>query len=105
MHEAHVVRHLRRLEIDPNEPRETAVVAKGRTIDAPVEGAEKEIAGFDTVKQEYTFRLPQKRFYPGQEISLPVSEAARLRRLGFLFDPDGVGPAETKTGRSGSALS
>ena len=74
---------------DPNEPREVAVVARG-VIDCPEEGAEKEIAGYDTQGRQYTYRLPVRRYYPGEQITLPVSEIRRLQKLGVLRDPDSI---------------
>lgn len=75
---------------DPDEPRETCVVACGRTIDQPDEDAEKVVAGYDNAKGKYTYRHPCRRFYPGEQISLPISEARRLREL--LTDPNGEQP-------------
>ena len=36
---------------------------------------------------EAVFACEERRFGPGEELDLPSAEAARLRALGFLFDP------------------
>lgn len=98
MTEPHIARRLPRPEIDPNEPHETCTVANGRCIDQPVEGAAKEISGYDITKAEYCYRLPTRRFKPGEQIELPVSEARRLRGLGFVLDESGAPVVSSSVG-------
>jgi hypothetical protein len=80
------VRALRPVEPDPDEPREFAVVARGRSVDAPTE--QRRAVGYDPVKGEQLYAAVQRRFMPGETIELPVSEIRRLRELGFLIAPD-----------------
>ena len=80
------IRNLRPAEPDPDEPREFAIVARGRSIDAPTE--QRRAVGYDPVKGEQLYAAVQRRYGPGERIELPISEIRRLRELGFLVDPD-----------------
>ena len=80
------IRNLRPAEPDPDEPRELATVARGRSIDAPTE--QRRAVGYDPVKGEQLYAAVQRRFMPGETIELPVAEIRRLRELGFLVDSD-----------------
>ena len=61
------------------------MVARGKSVHAPV--GELEFAGYDRNGNTVT-RARFKVIRPGGEVTLPVSEIARLRRDGFLEDPD-----------------
>jgi hypothetical protein len=66
-------------------PATEMAVANGRCVDQPVPG-ERRIAGFDSSRNEYVYAATQKRFYPGEVVTLPASEALRLKQLGFLVE-------------------
>ena len=72
----------------PSGPLVSCTVARGRTVEAPIPDGEKIIAGFDTVKGEYTYAVPCQRFGPGETLMLPESEARRILALGFIEDLD-----------------
>ena len=64
-----------------------ATVARGRCVEAVIEGADKEIAGYDVNMRKYDpSQCP--RYMPGEVVTLPASEVRRLRQLGFLLDKD-----------------
>lgn len=76
------VRMLRRPAPDPNEPKETAIVRAGRSVHCGSE--EKHLVGRDPVTGAEVHACVQEIFGPGQMVTLPRSEIARLRGLGFL---------------------
>jgi hypothetical protein len=71
----------------PPEPTAQAIVANGKTVHVPT--GELEFAGYGRDGKEVT-RSKFKVFRPGQEVTLSASEVKRLRRDGFLVDPDRV---------------
>ena len=83
---------LRRPAPDPNEPKETAVVRRGRSVHVGTD--EKHMVGTDPIKGEPIYACVQEFFGPGQSVTLARSEIARLRGLGFLEDDDAA-PAFT----------
>ena len=72
---------------DPNEPKVTVRVARGRVVDVP-HPTEKVRVGLDQENRSYIDVARQVRHGPGQLIELPQSEAARLVALGFVEDPE-----------------
>ena len=99
--EPHRPRDLRKLglgsEIDPNEPTGIGVVARGRTVEAPIPGKKRRV-GFERETGEEIFGPVLKRFGPGEAVRLPASEVRRLKELGFLVDASKAVP-EIQTGR------
>lgn len=73
---------------DPNEPLASAIVRRGRSVHAPIEGAERERIGYDVAGGQYVFRQPQQLFGPGETVTLKRSEIRRLRELGCFEDDD-----------------
>ena len=65
-----------------------ATLARGRCIEAVIEGADKEIAGYDVNMRKYVYPSQCPRYMPGEVVTLPASEVRRLRQLGFLLDED-----------------
>jgi hypothetical protein len=73
------------------EPMARGTVARGRCIDAPERNAQKVVRSAPDGRD---FHVPlARRYMPGEEISLPESELARLRELGFIVDPNKIVPA------------
>ena len=61
------------------------VVAPRRTVAAPSD--ERQVVGYaddGTPK----FRFVDKHYGPGETVTLPEDDVKRLRRAGFLVDPD-----------------
>ena len=73
------IRMLRRPAPDPNEPKETAVVRRGRSVHVGTD--EKHMVGTDPIKGEPIYACVQEFFGPGQSVTLARSEIARLRGL------------------------
>jgi hypothetical protein len=69
----------------------TGVVARGRTVIGP-HPTETETFG-NGPDGKPIVRPVHTTFNPGDTVTLPAGEIARLRGLGFLVDPDGSGPA------------
>jgi hypothetical protein len=84
------------------------VVARGRSIDIPDLNSPKQIVGYTPDGKPMT-KLATRCYGPGQEIELPVTEIASLRKRGFLLDPDQTlpplaeGPHFSETGHHASA--
>jgi hypothetical protein len=75
----------------PRKPAEElmeAIVAEGRTVEVPITG-KKCAVGVD--KDGKTINGPVfERVGPGRTVRLEAAEVARLRKLGFLVDPNRV---------------
>jgi hypothetical protein len=87
----------------PEAPREesaTGIVASGRCLHVP--DGTRHVAGYDTERRVNTHRQGFKEVLAGQAVTLPISEIARLRELGFLVDPNKV--ATDEEARTISAL-
>jgi hypothetical protein len=69
----------------------TAIVAPGHTLHIPVSD-QKMVAGFDVQQARNVTRLRCRWAGPGTQVELPLSEIARLRKLGALLDPEGAAP-------------
>jgi hypothetical protein len=69
---------------------EKAIVARGRSIDIPVEG--KRIQVGTTEDNRKVTRVPIRKAGPGEEVELPADEVRRLRASGFLIDPTNLAP-------------
>lgn len=69
---------------------ERAVVARGRSLDVPIEG-DPIIVGTDADNEPVT-RARTRRVGPGQEVELPADEVRVLRASGFLVDPSNLAP-------------
>jgi hypothetical protein len=67
-------------------PPTTMKICNGRTLDAPIPG-EMRVVGYDSERRVSVTAQNQRRYYPGEEITLPQSEARRLEELGFLIKP------------------
>jgi hypothetical protein len=63
-------------------PTATAIVARGRTVHAPT--GQKRVIGYDAVLRTEIYCPFLEMYGPGSEVTLPVTEIARLRALGFL---------------------
>lgn len=76
-----------------DEPTAVGIVAPGRTVDVPT--GVRRVVGYDRVTGAAVYGPVLQKFWPGQEVTLTVSEITRLRSLGFLVHPDGsrsIGP-------------
>jgi hypothetical protein len=80
------VRSLRRPAPDPNEPTETGIVARGRSVHCGGTDDEKHMVGMHPISGEPIYVPVQTQFGPGMTVTLPRSEIARLREMGFLED-------------------
>jgi hypothetical protein len=69
------------------EPTEVAIVRAGRTVDVPIG---RRVHGYDSTKGVEVYGPVYRTFKPGEEVTLAISEIARLRALGFLVDPNGT---------------
>jgi len=83
---------------DPNEAMATGIVADGRCVEGPHPSGEKHLVGFSVPDEKYIHALVQKRWGPGETVTLPISEIRRLTELGFLRDTDAAPIARSTTG-------
>lgn len=87
---------------DRNETKVRATVAQGRTVVA-ADPANQVVIGYDSEGKAIR-RARSIIFSPGQEVELPADEVKRLRKVGFLVDPNasapprGEGPSFTEQG-------
>ena len=94
-------------ENDARNDRLRATVARGRTIVA-ADPSQKVIIGYDAEGKPIQ-RARSVTHLPGSEVTLPADEVKRLRKIGFLVDPDvvvpprGEGPSFTEQGRNNRA--
>ena len=97
---------------DPRKPNDVgnkmrATVARGRTL-VGADPSEHVITGYD-VEGKPIRRAKTVSYGPGQEVELAPAEVKRLRKSGYLVDPDAVapplgeGPSFTEQGRSARA--
>ncbi len=63
-------------------------VARGHTIDIPT--GERRMIGYDRVTGAPVFTSVIRKAGPGEEVTLVRSEIDRLRRAGFLVDPNKI---------------
>jgi hypothetical protein len=73
---------------EPDEPTEICVVAEGHSVHQNT--GEKIMHSWDATTGKYVYRPIFKIFKPGDEITLPVSEAKRLRQTGHIVDPSKI---------------
>ncbi len=85
-------------------PPTTATVNCGHVLDLPVEG-EQRLVGYDIADKQQVFAVVTRRALPGEIVTLPAKEVARLKRLGFLVDESKVAAtAEAPTGWPGQIV-
>lgn len=96
-------------EETPTEVRKVkAIVARGRSVEVSVGRKIVGQAG-DGKDREAVYGPVTKVFTAGQEVELPVDEVARLRKIGYLVDPEipppplAEGPNFEERGYSGRA--
>jgi hypothetical protein len=77
----------------PTGPVTCAIIANGRSVTVPIAGVPPKMVGYDTEAKRPATRSVTRRYLPGQLVSLPQSEATRLRGLGFLRSDDDPPPA------------
>jgi hypothetical protein len=77
-----------------NDPLESGVVSDGRSVHIPVPGQQTP-CGYDMKESKTVFRSVFEVFGPGETVTLPRSEIARLKNLGFLRDPSRTYPIST----------
>ena len=75
-----------------------AVVARGRTVDAPIPRKRRLVGQTNDGVQIYG--PVTRRFGPGETVELAAWEVRRLQELGFLVDPNKIEPA-INDGKSG----
>jgi hypothetical protein len=80
-----------------NKPKVKGIVARGKTVHMAT-GKQIQV-GYDATEGKPVYTSEIVAYGPGKEVELPVSEAARLRKLGFL-----VGPAKVVTDEEAARL-
>jgi hypothetical protein len=76
------------VEAERQEPMETGMIARGRTLLRPKDGPTR-IVGF--TKDRIAIHSPHlEELKEGDSFTAPVSEILRLRELGYIFDPERV---------------
>ena len=67
------------------------IVARGHSVEVPF-GPKVQVGFTPSPDSKPVFAQKCRTFGPNQELELPQSEVTRLRKLGFLVDPDYTPP-------------